>query len=106
MAHGNFSTSTEFDVGVGTNPEPNSIAVGFFNDDSNLDVVTANVFSDQISIFLGDGNGNFSSSTEFNVTISGYLGYGYDEYSTSTEFDVGGPSFTVPFSVAVGLLQR
>ena len=67
MAHGNFSTSTEFDVGGGNAPLPQSIAVGFFNDDSNLDVVTANLNSDQISLFLGDGTGNFSTSTEFDV---------------------------------------
>ena len=51
---GKFGTPTEFDVG-GTFPRPNSVAVGFFNDDSNLDVVTANFNSNQISLFLGDG---------------------------------------------------
>ncbi|MGD1834735.1 MAG: FG-GAP repeat domain-containing protein [Nitrososphaeraceae archaeon] len=99
---GNFSTSTEFDVGGDNSPLPQSIAVGFFNDDSNLDVVTANFNSNQISIFLGDGNGNFITSTEFDVAISGYLGYGYDDYGTSTEYDVGGENNPGPFAVAVG----
>ena len=128
---GTFATSTEFPIG-GTDPTPPSVAVGFFNADTNLDIVTANLFTGEISIFLGNGDGTFSTSTEFQVggTIPGpgsvavgffnadtnldivtanvfsgeisiFLGNGDGTFATSTEFPVGGTSPT-PFSVAVG----
>ena len=40
--------------------DPNSIAVGDFNGDGNLDLAVANVYSGTVSIFLGDGKGNFA----------------------------------------------
>ncbi len=40
--------------------DPNSIAVGDFNGDGNLDLVVANVYGGTVSIFLGDGKGNFA----------------------------------------------
>ena len=131
---GSFSTSTEFPVG-GTDPSPNSIAVGNFNADTNLDIVTANVNSSEISIFLGNGDGTFSTSTEFPIggtdpipvsvavgffnadtnldivtangnsgEISIFLGNGDGTFSTSTEFPVGGTD-PDPTSVAVGFFN-
>ena len=128
---GTFSTSTEFPVG-GTNPIPESVTVGFFNADTNLDIVTANQGSGEISIFLGNGDGTFSPSTQFPVggidpfpesvtvgffnadtdldivtvistsnEISIFLGNGDGTFSPSTEFSVGG-TFPGPISVAIG----
>ncbi|MGD1834297.1 MAG: FG-GAP repeat domain-containing protein, partial [Nitrososphaeraceae archaeon] len=127
---GTFGTSTEFTVG-GVNPNPVSVAVGFFNADTNLDIVTANQASNEISVFLGDGTGSFGTSTQFTVgasvpgpvsvavgffnadtnldivtanpigTVSVFLGNGDGTFGTSTEFTVGGTD-PEPFSVAVG----
>ena len=132
---GTFDTSTQFPVG-GTNPEPISVAVGHFNADSNLDIVTANINSNEISVFLGNGDGTFDTSTEFPVggtnpqpfsvavgffnsdnnsdivtanknsrEISVFLGNGDGTFDTSTEFPVGG-SFPSPISVAVGNFNK
>ena len=131
---GTFGTSTEFTVG-GTDPSPFSVAVGFFNVDTNLDIVTANINSNEISVFLGNGDGTFATSTEFTVggsfpgpnsvavgffdadthldlvtangfsnEISVFLGNGDGTFDTSTEFTVGG-SFPAPNSVAVGFFD-
>jgi Bacterial Ig-like domain (group 3)/FG-GAP-like repeat len=40
--------------------DPNSVVVGDFNGDGNLDLAVANVYSGTVSIFLGDGKGNFA----------------------------------------------
>ncbi|MCP3957072.1 MAG: VCBS repeat-containing protein [bacterium] len=46
---------------------PNSIATGDFNGDHRLDLVTANVNGDDISILLGDGDGTFNPTQNFAV---------------------------------------
>jgi hypothetical protein len=45
-----------------TGLSPGSIATADFNGDGNLDLATANLGSDNVSIFLGDGSGAFSES--------------------------------------------
>ena len=63
--NGNFGATTNFPIIGGL--QPLSIATGDFNADTNLDVVTANQDSDNVSILLGNGNGNFGAATNFNT---------------------------------------
>ena len=62
---GTFGTATNFPVSGGL--QPLSIATGDFNADTNLDVVTANQDSDNVSILLGNGDGTFGTATNFNT---------------------------------------
>jgi ELWxxDGT repeat protein len=64
---GNFSGTTTFNVGS----SPREIATGDFNSDGKLDVVTANLGGNNISVLLGDGNGSFGSATNFSVPLGG-----------------------------------
>ena len=50
------------DVEVGNNP--GSIALGFFNADSNRDMAVVNTFSNDVSIRLGNGDGTFTLPAE------------------------------------------
>ncbi|CAF3165707.1 unnamed protein product [Rotaria sp. Silwood2] len=65
--NGTFSDVTTYFVGYGSNPW--SVAVGDFNDDSHLDVVTANHGSRGLGILLGHGNGTFANATTYYANI-------------------------------------
>ena len=60
---GTFSGLTGFAVG----DAPEGIVSGDFDHDGDLDLVTANVNSDTLSVMLNDGRGNFQSSTNIPV---------------------------------------
>jgi hypothetical protein len=57
--NGTFSGQTTYPTGI--NSEPGAIAIGDFNNDSQLDIVIANYNISSIGIFLGYDNGTFSS---------------------------------------------
>ena len=60
-----FSPATNFGVGE----FPQQVAVGDFNGDGKLDLVTANESTLDVSVLLGDGKGGFSNKTEFPAGI-------------------------------------
>jgi hypothetical protein len=58
---GTFQPALKSTVGKG----PRSVAVGDFNGDGNLDIVTAN--QDDLSVLLGTGKGTFGSANTFTL---------------------------------------
>src|SRR6266849_3573134 len=63
---GTFQTHNDFNTGSG----PTGIAVGDFNGDGKLDIVTANYgidleFSNTVSVLLGNGDGTFQRHVEY-----------------------------------------
>ncbi|KAJ5987704.1 integrin alpha N-terminal domain-containing protein [Penicillium waksmanii] len=57
-------------IPVGTIPF--GVAVGDFNEDDYLDIVTADVGDNTVSILLGDGLGSFQPQATFPVGTSSY----------------------------------
>ena len=57
---GGFAAAPGSPFAVGTNPE--SVAVGDFNGDGKLDIVTANSGDNTITVLLGDGTGGFAAA--------------------------------------------
>ena len=58
-----FIARRDFQVGAG----PASVIGGDFNADGHLDLTTANVFANTVSILLGQGDGTFGAAQDFGV---------------------------------------
>ena len=58
---GRFGAPIDYDVGS----DPESIAVGDFNGDSDPDLVTANYGSANVSVLLGEAGGSFRAATDY-----------------------------------------
>ena len=61
---------TNLNVVTGGGDGPFALAVGDFNNDGDLDIAVANIYSDNVSIFMGGGDGTFSSATVYDVGIN------------------------------------
>jgi hypothetical protein len=62
---GTFQAAVNYPVGVA----PLFVAVGDFNGDGKLDVVTANANSNNVSILLGNGDGTFQDAVNYSVGL-------------------------------------
>ena len=65
--NGSFGGMTTYSTGVGSTPW--WIAVGDFNDDNVLDMVSANKGTNSIGILLGNGNGSFTLTRKYYVIV-------------------------------------
>lgn len=78
-----FSFNNVYSVGS----KPWCVTVGDFNDDSKLDLVTANGLSDNVSILLGNGDGTFAAAVNYSVgdlPASIYVG----DFNGDTDLDL------------------
>ncbi|MEW6730749.1 MAG: FG-GAP-like repeat-containing protein [Acidobacteriota bacterium] len=65
---GSFATATIFGLNGGSTP--GRIRAGDFNRDGNIDLVTPNLFSNNISLLLGNGMGGFGTASNFPTSTS------------------------------------
>ncbi len=63
--NGGFVPAGGSPITVGLTPQ--SVALSDLNGDGNLDIVTANNVTNNVSVLLGDGNGAFSAAAPFGV---------------------------------------
>ena len=63
LGDGTFTSPLSFAISDGNSNR--NIALGDFNGDGNLDVVTANYSSDTVHVFLGQGNGSFAADVSY-----------------------------------------
>ena len=85
---GSFSTGTHFSLGGGS--QPLFLCAADFNKDGNIDLVTANSNSNDVSVLLGTGTGTFGSAslyttpgTPFGVCAADFNGDGFIDLATA-----------------------
>ena len=65
IGYGNGTFSSQIIYSTGFGSKPHSIAIGDFNNDSRLDIVVANPFTNNIGVFMGHGDGTFSNQITY-----------------------------------------
>ncbi|CAF0957422.1 unnamed protein product [Adineta steineri] len=60
-----FGSMKSYSTGIGS--QPRFVALGDFNNDTYLDIVSANALASGISIFLNDGNGSFNDKGTYST---------------------------------------
>jgi hypothetical protein len=78
-----FLPAVNYHVGA----SPNTVAVGDFNGDHKLDIVTANSGSNTVSVLLGNGNGTFKPATNY-VADSGTNYVAVGDFNGDDKLDI------------------
>jgi hypothetical protein len=60
LGYGNGSFSAIISYPIGRNSSPSDMAMGDFNHDNQLDIVSTNAGTNNVGVFLGYGNGSFA----------------------------------------------
>ena len=66
---GTFSEAPDSPISIGVDTSPRSIAIGLFNEDSDLDIAVANESNNTVSVLLGNGDGTFSEAPDSPITV-------------------------------------
>jgi hypothetical protein len=81
--NGTFTSQVQYSTGS----SPFGVAVGDFNYDSNLDIVTANNGASSVSVLLGYGNGTFNSQLGFAIGNSA-RDVGVGDFNGDSKLDI------------------
>ena len=89
---GQFSAATNLNTRPPTELSTFSVAVGDFNNDGNSDLVTANLFTNNVSLLLGNGDGTFGAATYLGVgprpstvAVADFNGDGNSDLATANQ---------------------
>ncbi|CAM2718619.1 unnamed protein product, partial [Rotaria socialis] len=72
LGRGNFTFDSIATCSTGSLSEPVSVAVGDFDNDSQLDIVVANYGANTVTVFLGYVKGNFTSQISYSTGVQSW----------------------------------
>jgi hypothetical protein len=85
--NGTFLSQTTYSISPGSRPQ--SIIIGDFNQDNQLDIAVSNYATSNISILIGYDNGSFATPTMHSTGInSGPLGMGVGDFNNDNQSDI------------------
>jgi hypothetical protein len=85
--NGTFSTQTRFITG--SLSFPTSIAIGYLDQDSELDIAVANSGTENVGIFYGYGNGSFKSLATYQIGINSIpQSIAIGDFNNDKKFDI------------------
>ncbi|CAF1202596.1 unnamed protein product [Adineta steineri] len=84
----NGSLSNEMIIYTGINSHPSSIAVGYFNMDSFLDIAITNYGTKTIGVFINNGNGNFPNQTIYPINSTSPYSIDVGDFNQDNEMDL------------------
>jgi hypothetical protein len=70
-----------------TGSSPSSVAVGDFNNDTQLDMVVTNSGNHDVSVLLGYGNGSFADQTTYDTGV-GPWSIAFGDFNNDTILDI------------------
>lgn len=94
--NGTFGTITNFTIGTGAS----EIISGDFNNDTKVDLATANWYSNTVSVLLGNGTGSFQAV--INATASGASSLCSKDFNGDGKPDIATVNGTTNISVLLG----
>ncbi|CAF4135376.1 unnamed protein product [Adineta steineri] len=87
LSNGTFSNQTIYSTGMRSFPV--AISIVDLNNDSYLDMVVANFYTNNVGIFLGYGNGTFTNQTTFYTGYnSGPCGVVCGDFNNDSQLDI------------------
>ncbi|CAF4931507.1 unnamed protein product [Rotaria socialis] len=72
LGRGNFTFDSIATYSIGSLAAPQSVAVGDFDNDSQLDIVVANYGANTVTVFLGYVKGNFTSQISYSTGVQSW----------------------------------
>ena len=99
--NGTFLRQTTYDTGIRSRPY--AVAVGKFNNDSQLDIVVANFGTNSIGVLFGDGQGNFASPKFTSLGSSRPLSLAVGDLNQDNKLDIAVANYgTLDIIILIG----
>ncbi|CAF4144474.1 unnamed protein product, partial [Rotaria sordida] len=88
LGTGNRTFTSQITYSTGPNSHPYSLAVGYLNEDSILDIAVTNHGNNSVSVLLGHDNGTFMSQINYSLDSNSPYAIGIDDFNNDNRLDL------------------